>query len=282
MLTLAFFIAYSSLAAPELSGAWEIQSMGSDRTVTVQQKDKKVLVHRVMWPEFEGERYKLEHLYRGTMKGDAISGKLLVKEDELPDWEVLRAFTGSLKDGNLVIDGMPMKRLGAAAPAAAPEPDSSHKRVSPPPAMSNAKDGSGEDVAVAVNTPPPSAPPPAASSEGPSDPGGLFANIMGTPGMQDLFMVSSRITIPNPVADLTLEGDTLFARGRYAAALTKYEAAVEISRGTHPELVHRMGRCYLKLKKYHEAQQMLRRAVRLDPHNERVRNDYRTAKERAG
>lgn len=101
--------------AAGLSGQWQIQSMGGDRDVVVQHKGKKFVARRVMWPEFEGERYKLEHLYRGTIKGKAIRGELLVKEEELPDFEVLRDFRGSLESSDkILLDGLPIKRIGDA------------------------------------------------------------------------------------------------------------------------------------------------------------------------
>ena len=53
-----------------------------------------MLARTVMWPEFEGEKYKLEHLYRGTINGDRIKGKLLVREEELPDF--FRVSTGTV------------------------------------------------------------------------------------------------------------------------------------------------------------------------------------------
>ena len=66
-----------------------------------------------MWPEFEGKRYKLEHRFQGRIKGTKISGKLLVREEGLPDFEVLRDFVGGVEpDGTIVIDGMFLKRTG--------------------------------------------------------------------------------------------------------------------------------------------------------------------------
>ena len=41
--------------------------------------------------------------------------------------------------------------------------------------------------------------------------------------------------------------------------------------------LHRIGRCYLKLNRHAEAVAVLRRAVRLDPNNEELRQDYQRA-----
>lgn len=123
--------------AGKLTGKWEIQSMGGDRTVTLEQKGNKIVIHRVLWPEYEGEKYKLEHLYRGRIRGTKIKGQLLVKDDELPDWEVLRPFTGSVgSPDSIIIDGLPMKRLGKGI-GAMPAPAPSGERTSPPPSFAS-------------------------------------------------------------------------------------------------------------------------------------------------
>lgn len=105
----------SLLAPADLTGTYELQSMGADRELTVKQRGNKLVAHRVMWPEFQGEKYKLEHLYRGFINGKAVKGKLLVREDEVPEYEVLRDFTAVINDdGSLIFDGMPLKRIGEA------------------------------------------------------------------------------------------------------------------------------------------------------------------------
>lgn len=100
-------------AATSLSGTWELQSMGGDRTFMLEQKGDMLTAYRVMWPKFEGETYKLEHLYYGKIRGKKIEGQLLVREEEIPDFEVLRTFRGEVKGGTtLLLDGLPLKRLG--------------------------------------------------------------------------------------------------------------------------------------------------------------------------
>src|SRR5688500_11299509 len=99
----------ASLAA-DLSGKYEVQAMVSDRSMDLQQKGEKIVAHRLMWPEFDGEKYKLEHLYRGTLSGAQIKGDLLVKEEEQTEYEVLRPFIGTVSaSGAIVIDGLPLK-----------------------------------------------------------------------------------------------------------------------------------------------------------------------------
>ena len=232
--------------------------MGADREVTIQHKAGKIVAHRVMWPEVDGEKYKLEHLYRGTVAGNAIKGELLVKEPELKDFEVLRDFTGSVSpSGELTLDGLPMKRLDAAPAAPAPA-------AAKPPAPTA--------VASAPPKPPPAeAPPP-----------DLFSSIMGTPGGEDLLRVSNTVAIPNAAADLMAEGDELLAAGKPRPALAKYEEATKLAGASRSALLHRTGKCQLALKQYAAARDLLKRALRLDPGNRTLQDDYAKAKALAG
>lgn len=124
------------LIPADLTGSYELQSMGADRQLALKQKGNKLIAHRVMWPEFEGEKYKLEHLYRGHINGNTIKGKLLVREDEVPEYEVLRDFTAVInEDGSMTFDGMPLKKLDAKGVADAPEA-SDEGRASDAPSLS--------------------------------------------------------------------------------------------------------------------------------------------------
>ncbi len=130
----------SPVAVTNLSGAWEIQSMGSDRAIAIQQKGKKLVAHRVLWPEFEGTKYKLGHLYRGRLRGRRIKGQLLVREEELPKFEVLRSFTGSLeKDGTIILDGLPLKRAAESKRLKPPPKVAPQERTNMPPGFSKTR-----------------------------------------------------------------------------------------------------------------------------------------------
>ena len=48
------------------------------------------------------------------------------------------------------------------------------------------------------------------------------------------------------------------------------------------DLMHRIGQCHLKLGELEEAKRVLRKALRLDPGNAPLRNDYERAKAGAG
>jgi hypothetical protein len=267
----AILMAPSLAFGADLAGTWEIQSMGGDREVQIQQRGDTIIAHRVLWPEFEGERYKLEHLFRGKIDGESISGDLLVKEEGFEEYEILRRFSGTISSHDrITLDGNPMKRIGGGieAPASEKQPAVPAKPAPSPPG------------APAARPSPPTAEPrqPQGSLRPPPPGAALFDRIISSPGMESLFEDALKVAIPEEVARLTAEGDALFAKGRTKAALAKYEAASQTGGGTDPQLLHRTGRCQLKLKRWQDAKKSLRSALKLDPGNEKIRRDYRKAK----
>ena len=103
--------------AVDLTGRWEVQSIGADRELTIEQRGNKIVAHRVLWPEFEGQKCKLEHLYRGKLNGAKISGDLLVREETQKEYEFLRHFVGEIgAHGELNFDGLPLKRIETTPP----------------------------------------------------------------------------------------------------------------------------------------------------------------------
>ncbi|MBN1961904.1 MAG: hypothetical protein JW841_13240 [Deltaproteobacteria bacterium] len=113
LLLVALLFTISPMAsAANLSGNWEVQSIGTDRQITIKQKGKKITAHRVLWPEFEGHSYKLEHLYRGNLIGKTIKGKLFVREEGQKDYEMLRPFIAEvISNDRINFDGLPIKRI---------------------------------------------------------------------------------------------------------------------------------------------------------------------------
>ncbi len=244
--------------AADLAGAWQVQSMGSDRALSIEQQGERVVIHRVMWPQFEGQRYRLEHLYRGTIEGTKVRGDLLVKEEGLAEFEVLRTFDGIIRSPDaMVLDGMSVERTDNVTKPA-PKRQPSEPVVAP----------------TAPTTPAVAAVPPATTD----DPGvALYGNIMGG-AAGNLFKISATVRIPDETRELTGAGDVLYAQGKIAAALVKYQEAAKDAAGARVELLHRMGRCHLKLNHNEEARAMLGRALRLDPGNGDIKRDYKAAK----
>lgn len=270
------FVLVALVGAPavlvDLSGVWQVQSLGADREIVIEQQGTKIAAHRVLWPEVDGQKYRLEHLYRGDLRGTKIKGELLVKEEELPEFEVLRPFEGKIgPQGELTLDDLPLRRLAGASPIARTEGASPAPGADP---KNEAAAATEPKAATAEPAPPPA--PKSPSDEG--DPGAaLFSSIMGSSAGKGLFEVSRAITIPNAAADLVAQGDTLYARRDYARALAKYEAA-EREGGSGATLWHRLGRCHLALRRFGDAERLLGRAVRLDPQNRALARDYAKAR----
>lgn len=243
-----------SAQAADVAGTWQIQSMGSDRDVLIEQQGQRIVAHRVMWPQFEGQKYRLEHLYRGAIEGTRIRGELLVKEEGLAEFEILRTFEGAVRaPDDMTLDGMPIARTAPvnAAPKK-PEP------AAPPATVANAN------------------PPPSLED----DPGvALYGNIMGGAAGQ-LFKISATVQIADEVRAATEEADALYAKGKFAAALVKYQDVAKEESGARVELLHRMGRCHLKLHHMEEARSLLGRALRLDPNNSDIKRDYAKSKQK--
>jgi hypothetical protein len=99
----------------DLSGMWELQAIGQDGTsIQCDNKEDVILLYRVMYPEFEGEKYKLEHLYKGRIIGTKISGSLLVRDDPKGQFETLRSFDGQIRNETyMLIDDLPLKLVKA-------------------------------------------------------------------------------------------------------------------------------------------------------------------------
>ena len=62
-------------AAKNYNGEWSYQALNSgDTNFKVEHKGNKIIFYRVLHPEFQGERYKLEHMYKGTISKNQIRG----------------------------------------------------------------------------------------------------------------------------------------------------------------------------------------------------------------
>lgn len=267
-------ISTAAVSATDLSGSWEIQSMGADRNVVIQQKGSKVVAHRLMWPEFEGKKYKLEHLYRGRLSGRGIRGQLLVREEELPAFEVLRSFSGSVqRDGTIILDGLPLKRSGKGVRLKKPPKVKPGERTRLPPGFSQ-------------KSPPrpvqerPAPVRPASPETGTVAEGGLFASIMGQPGMheQGLFGLAGDVGFVKADSPSPLQGaEAALAAGRHRKALAAFKSALRRHPKHRAAAEYGVGRCYLLLGKKVKAKRHLRRALRLDPTNAKVVADYKQA-----
>ncbi len=112
MSAMLFGVPLDAAPGSDLTGVWEIRSLRGDRKVLIWQSGNQITAYRVMYPEFEGERYKLENLYRGKITGTKIEGEMLVREEGMRSFENLRSFDGSVdSNGRITLDGMPVEKL---------------------------------------------------------------------------------------------------------------------------------------------------------------------------
>lgn len=254
-------------AAPagDLSGTWELQAIGQDGTAIQVENSADVLVlYRVMHPEFEGEKYTLEHLYKGRLINGKISGNLLVRDDPKLDFENLRSFDGQVKSGSyMIVDDLPLK-LTKAGKVELPNfaPKKKKKRGQ---AMSDSE--TQGNTKVAANT--------AAPAEGSDE--ALLQNVLGAPGGDgSLLNVSARIRLPSPADDYTKAAEAAEQNGKQEEAVEYYKKALEID-PKRIELYPRLGDSLLKLKRYEEAKAYYAKALRFDPNNKQLRAQLKKA-----
>lgn len=265
---------------PDLNGIWEIQSLGADRTVRVESSGESIAIHRVMHPEFEGKTYRLDHLYRGTIDGDDIRGKLLVKDDELPDFEVLRSFEGSIKDGKLVIDGMPLLRNPdakgdeiAMLPTRARKMKTETKKT-----KRRYKKRRRRGVERGKTQKTEKAPPTTIVENDEPSGSGLYDQILGggDEDSESMIRVSREIDIPDEGQDALEAGRTAFETGDYPGALEALERANALGAGG---LTHRyLGLTLNRMGRHAEALPELKRALRMDPTDQVARDAYAESK----
>ncbi len=136
VLAMVLFLAPAAVRA-DATGVWEISSLGGDRRVEIWQTGDQLVAYRVLYPKFEGERYKLEHLFRGRISGGRVEGELLVKEEGMRSFDPLRSFRGRLEaDGTLTLDGLPMKKTREQLTSKPPTTGKQKRRVRRGPKMS--------------------------------------------------------------------------------------------------------------------------------------------------
>lgn len=186
--------------AGTLAGEWSYRALNSgDTNFKAEQQGDEVTFYRVLWPEFEGQRYKLEHLYRGTINGDTISGRLWVREDGTGEFEPLRPFTGKvLGPDRLELDDLPLRREGAAEEPSPPEQPYARVVINRPPAEA-----------------PPAAPTPAVEEEKKPAASATIGSAQAAPPLPDLSQLLRVSRVAPAEADRLLEeADAEFAAKR--------------------------------------------------------------------
>jgi hypothetical protein len=273
----------SAAMAGNYTGEWEYQALNAgDTNFKVEHSGELIKFYRVMFPEYQGSRFKLEHVYRGKLSGKRIHGDLFVREEGMAEFEKLRPFDGQvLTADKLKMDDLPLERIGrSSAPpgpiATAPgEPKPKYDRVV---IGKNARDEKpGKPPADEAAQKPGDRKPPAKADPEPEQLAKAAPVVIPT-----LIPVNRRMrTAAQKKADgLFKEGDAAYAAKKYARALEKYQAAFELNAG-RVELLYKiglghgiLGSASLRAGKKTQAAGHLKKAiafwskaVRLDPYN---------------
>lgn len=125
--SLLVLFSVDGLAATDYSGQWEYQALNAgDTNFKVEHQGESITFYRVLYPRYQGERYKLEHIYRGKLTGDSIAGEMWVREEGVDEFERLRVFRGRIESTlRMTMDDMPLQRVESTVKT---EPQSQPKR----------------------------------------------------------------------------------------------------------------------------------------------------------
>jgi tetratricopeptide (TPR) repeat protein len=265
-------------AASSYTGEWSYQALNAgDTNFKVEQKGDQITFYRVLHPEFQGEHYKLEHMYKGTISNSQIRGKMWVREEGMADFEFLRPFSGEIQsDTRMVMDELPLKRVGEVLKEEEP-PASKFAKV----VIQRKKEEALKEPATAESP----------ARVEPKTP----AAVEAPPEIPSLIPVSRRIQTAQAkkVEALLREGDALYDQKHYRDAMDRYEAALKVDSGK-VELLYKLGLGHgilgsLAAKKsqsqtaaghYRKAIQFWEQAVRYDPYNWGAKENIQRAKKK--
>jgi tetratricopeptide (TPR) repeat protein len=271
-----------ALAARNYTGEWSYQALNSgDTNFKVEHKGNKITFYRVLHPEFQGERYKLEHVYKGTITKNQIRGKMWVREEGMADFEVLRPFSGEIRsDTRMVMDELPLKRVGKVLEEEDP-PESRFTKV----IIQREK-----KAAEPPKEEPPAHPAPKQETARPAE-----APVRAPPKIPKLIPVSRRVKTAKAkkVESLLREGDALYDQKRYRDSMDRYEAALKLD-SKKVELLYKLGLGHgilgsLASRKskpqkaaghYRKAIRFWEQAVRYDPYNWGAKENIKRAKKK--
>ena len=283
---LAVFLALAwvppAIAARDYNGEWSYQALNAgDTNFKVEHKGDQITFYRVLNPEFEGKRYKLEHMYKGTITNNQIRGKMWVREEGMADFEVLRPFSGEIQGNTrMVMDELPLKRVGQVLKEEEP-PESRFSKV----IIQREK-----EKAPPVKEEPPAHPEPKKETARPVE-----APVQAPVKIPKLIPVSRRVKTAQAkkVEALLSEGDALYDKKRYRDSMDRYEAALKMD-SKKVELLYKLGLGHgilgsLAARKskpqqaaghYRKAIRFWEQAVRYDPYNWGAKENIKRAKKK--
>jgi tetratricopeptide (TPR) repeat protein len=273
--SLLVIMSVSAFAAGNYSGEWSYQALNAgDTNFKVEHSQNKITFYRILYPEFEGERYKLEHMFKGNIKTNKINGQLLVREEGMDQFEQLRPFLGKIKSQTMMeVDGMVLKKVTAVTDSVEPQED-------------RQKEAKPKYSKVVIKRKPKEEP----VAEKPQE---KSAQAETAPvGIPKLIPVERRMLTENGrKADALLkEGDDFYEQKKYRPALDRFEAAYKLNPGK-VEVLYKMGLGYgilgsmaakkekkdLAISRYQKAIEAWKKAVRYDPYNSGAKENIRRA-----
>ena len=270
-----------AVAARNYNGEWSYQALNAgDTNFKVEHKGDKITFYRVLHPEFQGERYKLEHMYKGTITNNQIRGKMWVREEGMADFEFLRPFSGEIRsDTRMVMDELPLKRVGEVL-----------KEEKPPESRFTKVIIQREKEKAPPKEEPPAHPEPKKEVTQPAE-----APAQAPVKIPKLIPVSRRVKTAKAkkVEALLKEGDALYDKKRYRDSMDRYEAALKLD-AKKVELLYKLGLGHGILRSlaarkskhqkaaghYRKAIGFWEQAVRYDPYNWGAKENIKRAKKK--
>lgn len=270
-----FLLLSGPVQAERYGGEWAYQALNAgDTNFQVEQEGARITFYRVLHPLYQGERFKLEHLYRGRLDGTRIAGQLWVREEGMADFERLRPFSGRVRDRDRIdMDDLPLRRVGRTA---APAAGAKYTRVVIQP-------GARQRAAAGQSEP--------ATTE-PGEPSEQVEPDRAPPDIPQLIPVARRADagLRRRAGGLLRRGDAAYAERDYAGALGHYQQAYALD-ARRVELLYKLGLCHGILGSealragrrpdaaghYRRAIEHWQRAIRLDPYNAGARENVRRA-----
>ena len=290
-LALVSLLLCDSARAVSYSGQWEYRALNAgDTNFNVEQVGDDIKFYRVLYPEYHGSHFKLEHIYKGKLKGKSIAGFLFVREEGMKDFEKLRDFTGEIKSANeMVVDDLPLVRSMSKKTN-----DVSVSDSKPEPKFSKvvfAKDARKKQSKPAIDG---QESPESSDTEKRLPSKSKKISAKAPPGAIPRLIPVNReidLRLRKKTDKMLAKADALYSNKKYEQALKEYSSAYREDR-RRLELLYKLGLCHGVLGNrdartgktaqaivhYTKAVNYWTRATRLDPYNEGAKENIRRAK----
>ncbi len=274
--------------AGEYSGQWEYRALNAgDTNFNVEQTGDHIKLYRILYPEYQGSRFKLEHIYKGKIQGKFITGFLFVREEGMKDFEKLRDFRGKINSRDeMVVDDLPLVRIPSVGTEHVDSSDSKPK-FSKVVFQSGARRNHSSGTSA-----------PKKSHLG-RDKQGQPAKSRNVSGKAPVGAIPKLVAVNRkiPVAhhkktdEMLARADRFYSQKDYVSALNVYSSAYRQD-NRRLELLYKLGLCHGVLgnravrkgekagaiEHYSHAIEFWSKATRLDPYNKGAQENIRRAR----